>query len=300
MAPQPHTCARSAPAHPTAVEHGPARRLTQALTAVLLGLTAMACATPTPPPSTADAEVGEVRAGSRVLKGYLPRESLPNSLSLLPPAPAAGSAQATADEAHHRSTRHLRDSPRGALAREDANYIYPEAGQVFACALGVDIDAKRTPHLATLMRRSMTDAGLATYKAKDHYQRVRPFVQYKEATCDPAGEARLLKDGAYPSGHAALGWVWGMVLASLAPDRADAVLTRAYAYGDSRLVCGVHWASDVAAGRTVGAATYAMLQSDATFQAQQQLAREELKTLRKNGPTTTKDCAAEAAALSLK
>lgn len=253
----------------------------------------------TPPsPSTSDAEIGEVRAASRVLKGYLPREQLPNSLSLLEPAPAAGSALAVADETLHKATRHLKGSARWELARRDANYVFPEAASTFSCSLGFDIDARQTPHLATLMRRTMTDAGLSTYKAKDHHQRVRPFVQYKEATCDPAGEARLLKDGSYPSGHAALGWAWGLVLAGLVPDRADAVLARAHAYGNSRQVCGVHWASDVVAGRTLGAATYARLQADPTFQAQQQQAAQELARWRSSAPPTKQNCAAEAAALA--
>jgi acid phosphatase (class A) len=60
-----------------------------------------------------------------------------------------------------------------------------------------------------LMRRTLADAGLATYKAKDHYKRARPFVESKAAICTPQDEAMLRKDGSYPSGHAALGWAWG-------------------------------------------------------------------------------------------
>jgi acid phosphatase (class A) len=37
----------------------------------------------------------------------------------------------------------------------------------------------------------MTDAALATYVAKDHYQRTRPFVDYNESTCAPADEAAV-------------------------------------------------------------------------------------------------------------
>jgi acid phosphatase (class A) len=286
----------STPWNATSRMHTPLRRATL----VLLVLAAAGCAAIPPPPSTSDAEIGEVRAGSRVLNGYLQRDRLPNSLALLEPAPAAGSAQGLADEARHKETRHLKGTPRWELARQDANYIFPAAAKTFSCSLGFDIDARQTPHLATLMRRTMTDAGLSTYKAKDHYKRERPFVQYKEATCDPAGEARLLNDGSYPSGHAALGWAWGLVLAGLVPDRSDAVLARALSYGESRQVCGVHWASDVVAGRTLGAATYARLQGDPTFQAQQELAALELKSWRKNAPAPRQNCESEAAALAVR
>jgi len=52
-----------------------------------------------------------------------------------------------------------------------------------------------------LLRRTMTDAGLFTYTAKDHYGRARPFVLNREPTCAPDEEEDLKKDGSYPSGH---------------------------------------------------------------------------------------------------
>lgn len=250
-------------------------------------------------PPTAVGLIGEVRPGSGVLNGYLDKANYPDSLALLAPPPARGSAAALADEARHRQTRHLLQTARGRLAQQDANYLFPKAGEVFACALGLDMSAAQTPHLVTLMRRTMTDAGLATYRAKDHYNRVRPFVDYQEASCDPAGEPRLVKDGAYPSGHSALGWAWALVLAEVAPDRADRVLARGRAYGDSRQVCGVHWQSDVEAGRLSGAATVARLHAEPLFLAQIRLAASEIRATRAAGATTQRDCAAEAAALAM-
>lgn len=250
-------------------------------------------------PPTAVGQIGEIRPGSGVLQGYLDKANYPDSLALLAPPPAPGSAAALADEARHRQTRHLLQTTRGRLAQQDANYLFPKAGEVFACALGLDMSAAQTPHLVTLMRRTMTDAGLATYRAKDHYQRVRPFVDYQEASCDPAGEPRLVKDGSYPSGHSALGWAWALVLAEVAPDRADQILARGRAYGDSRQVCGVHWQSDVEAGRLSGAATVARLHAEPLFLAQVRLAAAEVKATTASGARTQRDCAAEAAALSM-
>ena len=66
------------------------------------------------------------------------------------------------------------------------------------------------------------------------------------------------------------------MLASVAPERADALLQRAYAFGQSRVICGVHWQSDVSAGRLMASAVYARLQSDPVFKAQRELARAEL------------------------
>ena len=43
----------------------------------------------------------------------------------------------------------------------------------------MQISEQATPNLNMLLRRTLTDAGLATYKAKNHYQRTRPFVALK-------------------------------------------------------------------------------------------------------------------------
>ena len=73
----------------------------------------------TPPPTSPEV-VGEFRAGSGYLKGYLDRKQLPDSLALLPKPPADGSPQQLADLATHRATRALRDTPRWQLADSDA------------------------------------------------------------------------------------------------------------------------------------------------------------------------------------
>lgn len=273
----------------------PARTLVGLAAAALLALLS-ACAGPQPP--TAPADIGELRPG--MLKGYLDRKAVPDSLALLAPPPAPGSAQLAADEAVYRATRPLLATPRGALAAADARLDFPAAAGTFACAAGLDITPETTPHLYTLLRRTLVDAGLATYGAKDHYQRTRPFVVHKEATCAPQDEPRLVKDGSYPSGHSALGWGWALVLAELMPERTDALIQRGHAFGQSRVVCGVHWQSDVDAGCVMGAAAVARLHADPVFLAQMQAAAGEIRALRASGRGTKRQCAAEAEALKLR
>lgn len=262
--------------------------------ATVLGLLA-GCQTP--PPTSPDA-VGELHKGSGFLNGFLEHRQLPDSLGLLPPPPAAGSAQAAADLEVFKSTRALRDTPRWALAARDANLNFPEAASSFACALQAPITAEGTPNLNMLLRRTMADAGVATYGAKQKYQRQRPFVVTGEPSCTPAEQPALAKDGSYPSGHSTIGWAWALVLVQAAPQRTDALLQRGYAFGFSRVVCGVHWASDVEAGRVIGAAAVARLNSDDTFKAQLALARDEIAQAQAKGLKPNADCAAEAAALA--
>lgn len=281
--------------------HVRAQRLLLGLGAAI-GLTAcqgLPGTTPTSQPPTSPAVVGEIRPGSGVLHGYLSPAQLPDSLALLPPPPTKGSAQEAADLAQHRQTRALRGSPRWALAVRDAEYRSPKAVEAFSCVLDMPISEQETPHLHMLMRRTLTDAGLATYKAKDNYKRQRPFVIEGASTCTPQEEAFLAKDGSYPSGHAALGWAWALVLTELAPTKADALLQRGYAFGQSRVVCGVHWPSDVDAGRLMGTAAVARLQADPTFRSQMALARAEIEDARaKNLHSPRSDCAEEARALA--
>ena len=272
------------------------RTLALGCTALLLG----ACSTTAPKPPVSAAEVGEYRAGSGILKGYLAPGEMPDSLALVAAPPAAGSAAQASDEATTRQLTALANGPRGALARKDANLHFPAAASVYACALGVRISEADTPNLNMLLRRTLTDAGLATYKAKNHYQRTRPFVALKLPSCTPDEEAKLAKDGSYPSGHSSLGWAWALVLTEAAPDRTDALLQRGRAFAQSRAVCGVHWQSDIQAGMLVGAGTVARLHANETFRAQLNAARAEITAARQAGKVpAAADCAAEAEALAI-
>jgi acid phosphatase (class A) len=150
-----------------------------------------------------------------------------------------------------------------------------------------------------MLRRVLTDAGLATYGAKDHYKRTRPFVHYHESTCKPDDEAMLRGDGSYPSGHSSAGWAWALVLTELAPDRADALLARGRSFGESRLVCNAHWQSDVLEGRAVAAGAVAKLNGNEAFKADLAAAAKEVAALRNSGQHPNADCAAEAAALAI-
>jgi acid phosphatase (class A) len=272
-------------------------------TCVLL-TTAMACALlagcqSTPAlPSTSPEFVGEFRPGSGYLRGYLDRKALPDSLALLPKPPAEGSAEQAADLAIYSATRSLRGTARWDLAVQDANLRFPKAASTFSCAIDLPISQEQTPHLNMLLRRTLLDAGLSTYAAKDSFNRKRPFVVKGDASCTPAEEPTLAKDGSYPSGHSALGWAWALVLSEVAPDRADALLARGFGFGQSRVVCGVHWQSDVDAGRVMGSAAVSVLHTDPTFTAQLAAAKAEVADARARNLHASGDCKAEAAALA--
>ncbi len=255
-------------------------------------VTGCTCLTTTSIPT----KVQEVRPG--ILQGYLPPDKVPNSLALLPAPPAKESAAFAADQEAFRTTRSLINTERWRQASKDANLHFPEAPQAFSCALEVPITKDSMPNLYVLLQRTSTDASAATMAAKKNYKRVRPFVVYKQTSCTPDWEDDMKRDGSYPSGHTSIGWTWALILAEIAPDRADAVLSRGYAFGQSRVICGVHWQSDVTAGRVIAAAVVARLHSDPVFRTQLEAAKKELATAQAKGLQPTIDCKAEAAALA--
>lgn len=239
--------------------------------------------------------VPEIAPG--ILAGYLDPESLPDSLDLLPPPPAEDSAAWALDLEVSERALALRGTPRWTMAAADAAIRFPEAAGTYACALGVPIDEERTPRLYRLLRRTLADAGLSTYPAKNHYQRTRPFLVNGEPICTPDEADALANDFSYPSGHSALGWAWALVLAEVAPERGDAIVARGRAFGESRVVCNVHWRSDVVAGRFMGSATVARLHADPVFQRDLAAAKSEVAAARAAGRVVDRDCAAEEMAL---
>ena len=70
----------------------------------------------------------------------------------------------------------LRGTPRWDLAIRDADLHFPAAADVFSCSLGIPVSEVDTPGLYMLLRRTLADVGLASYSAKNAYQRERPFM----------------------------------------------------------------------------------------------------------------------------
>lgn len=239
----------------------------------------------------------EMKLGA--LQGYLAAKDLPDSLALIPPPPAPGSAAFALDVEVAQNTFALRDTPRFALAAADFELNVPHFIKVFSCALNTEITKDNAPYLYNLLSRSFTDIGGSTYAAKNFYKRERPFQYNHQPIAVPEARSFLEKDPSYPSGHTALGWGFALILTEIAPDRAEQILARGRAFGESRIVCNHHWFSDVVWGRFMGAAVVARLHADPTFLADLEAAKAEYAALREKGVPPVGDCEAEAAALAM-
>src|SRR5205814_9113669 len=72
----------------------------------------------------------------------------------------------------------------------------------------------------------------------------------------------------YPSGHATRGTVWAELLAETYPAQREALLARGRQIGFDRIIAGVHYPSDIYAGRCVGHAVTRCLLANVAFHAE--------------------------------
>lgn len=245
-------------------------RLFAPATALLLA----ACATAAPGPGPAPVDPSMAGPGHTRLTGYL-RSGAVDAIGLLGPPPAMDSARGRADQEAFDTTRSQEGSPRWLAAQRDNDLWNGAALSHYACALGHEISAARTPTTLRILERMELDVRTVGSPAKDFYKRRRPAIGNDKPICIPR-EPWLETNGSYPSGHSATGWSWALVLAELAPARTDAVLAVGREMGESRVVCGVHYPSDIEAGRTVASAMVARLHAEPAFTDDMAKARREL------------------------
>ena len=171
------------------------------------------------------------------------------------------------------------DDARWQMADLDAAQLYPR----FEEAFGRPIDKKTSPALVALLDRAIDDVDATASAAKDYFHRPRPFQRLQlQRVCDkspvPKPETHPTQGNSYPSGHSTHGWTVAMILARVAPDRAAALMARAQMYEESRLVCGMHFPSDVEAGHEVAIAVVSHLDASNDFQNDLARARKEHTT----------------------
>jgi acid phosphatase (class A) len=213
--------------------------------------------------------------------GYLTASQMPDVTRIVPAAPATGDARFAADMAIYRATRSLEGSPRWAMAIADDNVSTNGIMAAFSCPLGLAQLGENAPRVRSLIARANVDTLRPALALKRLYQHKRPFQVEEGKVClSDRGRAALETDPDYPSGHTTASWEAGLLLAELAPDAASEILSRARAFGESRIVCGVHNASAVEAGRMTSTAVFAAQHASAEFRADMEAAREELAALR--------------------
>jgi acid phosphatase (class A) len=230
--------------------------------------------------------------------GYLSPSDIAQQATAVPPVPAPGSAAEAEDRAASRRLTALEDTDRWLLATRHAEVRPALALAHFDCALGFRIEAAEAPHLTALLARVLHDANEAAEQAKARAHRPRPVGDNPERrSCQVLTPAQRATPS-YPSGSASVGAAYGTVLAALVPDRAAEVAGIGRQIAISRMICGMHYPSDVEAGAALGERVAQAILASPTFPADAAQAREEIAAARAAGRTSPA-CAAERAALAI-
>ena len=213
---------------------------------------------------------------------YFSVDEMPNAVIYLPAPPQSNEMRYAYDTAQYQWGKRMRPTARGEKARLDAEYSVERMAAIFSPVMGIEISAQNTPEIWKLLNHAVRTTDLATHKAKKTYMRRRPYMVFGEPTLVPEDEEELSHNGSYPSGHTTLGWSTALILCEINPAAQDALLKEGFEYGQSRVIAGFHWQSDVDAARVLSSAAFARLHTSPAYLKQLKKAQKEfLKKSRK-------------------
>ena len=234
------------------------------LTMIAVMLTATVCAS--------------AQSDNNPVDAYFTTSEMPDMLKWCPAPPDTVGAAFAYDILQYMWGKEMRNNKeRADIAVRDAVYGIDCIIREFSEPFGLQISKEETPEIYKVLREGTATCDSICKIPKRYYMRKRPFMRFHEQTLTPDDEPHLSKNGSYPSGHTILGWSSALLLSEINPDRADTILARGLMYGDSRVIVGAHWQSDVNAARLAAAAAYARLHTSERFLEQMRLARQEFR-----------------------
>ena len=235
-----------------------------------------------------------VGAQDETVQPYFELSELPELLEIMPEPPAFESPEFANDIVRYGWGKLQRQDPdRLALAIADAEWdnLTLFFGQ-YAEAFGLTITPEDTPEIYKLLVTSLATTDPMRKKCKAYYGRQRPFERFDD-TMPSNEEDELRGEGSYPSGHSLRGWGIALLLAQIAPARANEIFRRGWDYCNSRVIVGAHWQSDVDASRTAASIGFCALQGSPAFREQMEKAQYEYAV--KTGQVVEVDAVAAAA-----
>jgi acid phosphatase (class A) len=223
-----------------------------------------------------------------------------DSVHLLPPPPAPDSAAQRQDVDGVVSAQKSASSERVKQAEDDAKVDIAR----FAAILAPDFSFTSAPGVVAFFRKVGTDTRAPVTAAKDCWERKRPFLAdtrvhppgtMQQEVANPAGtpfenaaphdaaspclppEATPAYSYSYPSGHSTFGVMTAILLANMVPEKRRQLFARGWDYGQSRVIGGVHFPTDVESGRIEATAMVALMMQNADFRADLASVRMELR-----------------------
>jgi acid phosphatase (class A) len=199
---------------------------------------------------------------------FVPPERI-DLTKILAPAPAPGSDREKRDLTEILAIQRSRTSRQSERALADAT-----AGIFgFADVLGPSFNEQRVPSVAALLGKARADAVVAVGAAKGVWNRQRPYAISSEV--ETLGDRP--ESSSYPSDASTVGYLTAILLADMVPEKAAALYAGGREFGDDRVTLGIHFPSDVEAGRFAASATANALLQNAAFMKEFSEARQELR-----------------------
>ena len=211
---------------------------------------------------------------------YFTIDDMPDLVKCLPAPPDTVSMGFTYDVMRYMWGKTMReDAYRAAVANRDAIWDLDTLAAIFSEPFGMKINKETTPEIYNAFVSGIKTIELIRIRPKAHYMRMRPFDRFKEHMYTTWEEDDLRGEGSYPSGHTIRGWSAALVLAEINPDAANDLYARGWDYGESRVIVGAHWQSDVDASRPAASIGYSLLQTSPAYREQMDKARDEFAIL---------------------
>jgi acid phosphatase (class A) len=205
---------------------------------------------------------------------FVSPEQLDAASVLLNP-PANDSDQTRVEVAELHRIQEMRSAPQVLHAQKDDA---EEDIFIFKDVLGEKFNREALPMMGVLSDHVHNDEGFIVNPAKAFFRRPRPY--HFDETLKPVCKVTDNRtDYAYPSGHGTTGYLEGLVLTLIIPEKRDAILARADDYAHSRLVCGVHYPSDVVVSKYVAYAMVGIMMNNAQFKKELAAAKSETRSL---------------------
>lgn len=186
-----------------------------------------------------------------------------------PPLPDSDITRAELVQLHQLQASRTPAQVARAIADDNEETIF-----LFRDVLGEQLDPAMLPLTKAFSARVKHDEGVSTLPAKAEFHRMRPYNLDK--TLKPVCKTKT-KDDSYPSGHTTAGYIAALALIEMVPEKRDEILARAADYGNNRLVCGVHFASDVQASKLLAYSIHAVMDTNPQFNVEMRAARAELR-----------------------
>ena len=233
----------------------------------------------------------QVCAFAQTYEPYIPENDLPDVVQIVPAPPQDPSPDFDHDILRYMWGKQQRKDPaRLEMAVRDAVWSMDTTLAIMGEPFGMKISQEETPAIYEVLTRGITTIENIRFRPKAYYFRIRPFAYFQEPSIFPQDDEWLATEGSYPSGHTIRAWACALLMCQINPDAAEAVFARAWKSGESRVISGCHWQSDVDASRPVAGIGYAHLQTNPAFQRDMARAREEFRKLKPEKTAYSKKC----------